>query len=614
MWPERPGSLLLGAAASLALVFAGLNQFAPERDPADALWIAGLLALPAILWWAFPRRWPPPPIEFAAEVLRVPRFRLSRRQLRIPYERIFDVAESRARHGLLIGVRGRLPLRYAAESLAGEGAVGEAVARLRERIAALPDGAQRIHALDERARLSLQGDTRPWATWSFVAALFVAFALQSLAGVTAWDPVLLARVGANSPMLVQQGEYFRLFTANLLHAGIGHLYMNGMLLMLLGPRLEAVLGGRGTALVLLLSAVGGAGLSSLASTKLLSLGASTSVFGVVAGFAYVNLARREELPADLRVPLWLGGSLLLFQVVSEARLGSVDHLAHIGGLAFGWVAAAIAVGRQPLTQLREEVRPALRVALALVVAAWIGALGVGALRLVAPDPELQQRFTEQVLRLDAAPPLVLGRDAAAWAADPAVSDERKRVALASLERAVRRDPGNAALWDVLAGLRAVDQSVEGAILAQWRAAVLEPTPPRLLALALYERERVANNGVMHMGLWSRLRVRTRYTFDAPGGVSLIDVRLSRPPEHGVVLHLLVFRQDRLTGHLELWIGPTSERWVRFESEELHTSGVDDLEFRLALVDTRPRNLPPGSVQVRFWGITPEALAGVRVVR
>ena len=189
-----------------------------------------------------------------------------------------------------------------------------------------------------------------------------------------------------------------------------------------------------------------------------------------------------------------------------------------------------------------------------------------------------------------------------------------RIARASLERASRRHPANPALWDSLAVLRARDESREGAIMAQWKSAVLEPTASRLLKLALYERDRVAEDGVLRMGLGSRLLARVGYEYDGPGETSLIDVGFSHPPRRGIVLHVLVLRQRALAGHLELWVGPTNERWLRFESDDLRASGARDLEFRVALIDTRPRNLPRGSVQIRFWGLTPEGLSGVRVVR
>jgi rhomboid protease GluP len=604
------------------LLLAAIAQFAPERSLTEALVLAGLLVIAAAVLWMLPRRWPPPPIECREEALHAPRFSFSRRRLRIPYERIFDVAEAHARAGVLVGVRGRLPLRYPASSLVGETAPADLVARLRERIAALHDGPERIFGLDERARLSLQADARPWATWSFVAVLFVAFVLQTASGVTSWDPVRLAHFGANAPLLVAGGEYYRLVTSNLLHAGIGHLYMNGLFLMLLGQRLEAVLGSARTLLVLLLSAVGGAWVSSLSPDKVLSLGASTSVFGVIAASAYVNVARREELPADLRVPLWLGLTLALLQVGSELRLVGVDHLAHLGGLLFGWVAAAIAVGRDPLVTLREEPRAALRVCLAVLVAAWVGGLVQAGLRIAAPDARLQAELTEQVFERDAAPVPVLIREAVGWALDPQISNERVRIARDALERASRRHPRDAALWDALAVLSARDESREAAIMAQWQSAVLEPTPGRLLKLALYERDRLAEEGVLRMGLRSRLRVHVGFEFEGPGAGSIIDVRMSQPPVRGVVLHVLVLRQQKLAGHLELWLGPTRERWLRFESEDLRASGARDLEFEVALdrefeaalSDPRPRGLAPGSAQVRFWGLTPEAAAGVRVVR
>ena len=592
-------------AATFALVLAALAQLAPERAVGDLVPVGALFMLPMAAAWALPRRWPPPAIECRADALYAPRFLVSRRCRRSPYERIFDVAVAQGGRSVMLGVRGRLPLRYAAARLARPESVSEIAACVRERLGSLPDGAERLHALEERARLSAHGDERPWASWGFVAVIFAAFVAQSVAGVTISDPVRLARFGANSPLLVEQGEFFRIFTANLLHVGIGHMYMNGMVLMLLGPRLEAVLGPARTVFVLLLSAAGGTALASLSPQTVLSLGASTAVFGVVAALLYVNLARREQLPAHLRVPLWLALLIAGVQVSSEIRVPNLDHLAHIGGLAAGWVAAAVAIGRDDLAQLREEPRWGPRLALSATVALWAAGLVWGGWRIVYPDPASRAILVELVLQQDAAARPVLTRLALEVERDPYAPPERIAVARASLERAVRGQPGSAALWETLAALRARDDSLAGAIVAQWTAAVLEPKPARLLKLALYERDRLQSEGVLNLGLGSRLDPRFEFDPDGAPGAATIDLDFAEAPARGAVVHALVYRGEFLFGHMEVWLGASRLRRLHFESEDL-LAQAGELEFRVVLVDTRPKNLPPGSVQVRFWGLAPPA--------
>jgi len=600
LWPERPFTLAVALAASFALVLAALAQLAPGREVADLVRLSALLMLPVAALWAIPRRWPPPAIECRADALYAPRFLISRRCLRVPYERIFDVAVAEGGRGVMLGVRGRLPFRYPAARLVRGESVAEIAACVRERMGALPDGAERLHALAERARLSLNANARPWATWGFVALIFTAFVAQSMAGVTVWDPVRLARFGANAPLLVERGELYRIVTANLLHAGIGHMYMNGMMFMVLGPRLEAVLGPARTAFVLLFSALGGAALASLSQYTLLSLGASTAVFGVVAALAYVNLARREQLPADLRVPLWLGLALAAAQVASEIRVDNLDHLAHIGGLAAGWVAAAVAIGRDDLVELREEPRWATRIALSATAVIWAGGLAWGGWRIADPDPASRAIVVDQVLQRGAPLPL-LTRLALEVASDPDAPSDRLDLARAALERAVREQPASAALWEALASLHARDGALPEAIVAQWTAAVLQPRAARLLKLALLERDRLRDGGVLNLGPGSRLAPRFRFDPQGAPGAATIDLEFATAPTRGAVVHALVYRGEFLVGHMEVWVGASRLRGLRFESEDmLAQSG--DLEFQVALVDTRPRNLPPGSVQVRFWGL------------
>ena len=47
---------------------------------------------------------------------------------------------------------------------------------------------------------------------------------------------------AFTPMIIQGGEYYRLFTCMFLHFGIEHLLNNMLVLFVLGSRLEQVIG------------------------------------------------------------------------------------------------------------------------------------------------------------------------------------------------------------------------------------------------------------------------------------------------------------------------------------------------------------------------------------
>jgi len=49
-------------------------------------------------------------------------------------------------------------------------------------------------------------------------------------------------MGANIPILVKAGQIYRLFTATILHAGILHIAMNSLTLLVFCAEVEAMIG------------------------------------------------------------------------------------------------------------------------------------------------------------------------------------------------------------------------------------------------------------------------------------------------------------------------------------------------------------------------------------
>src|SRR5690606_4193606 len=105
----------------------------------------------------------------------------------------------------------------------------------------------------------------------------------------------LVAFGANAPALVTAGEWYRLLSANFLHVGWLHLYMNGIGLFVLGMLLERLVGPWRFVFVFLTSAAAGAAASLLVSDAALSVGASTAVFGLLGAYALINWRCRATL-------------------------------------------------------------------------------------------------------------------------------------------------------------------------------------------------------------------------------------------------------------------------------------------------------------------------------
>lgn len=133
---------------------------------------------------------------------------------------------------------------------------------------------------------------------------------------------------------VATGEWYRLFTAGFLHAGLTHLLFNLMALYTLGTPFEMIYGRIRYAILLFVSLFGG----SLASVTFNaenqpSVGASGAIFGLFGAL----LVMRKALGADLRSTLALLGINAVIAIV----IPGIDWRAHLGGLLAGALVALI---------------------------------------------------------------------------------------------------------------------------------------------------------------------------------------------------------------------------------------------------------------------------------
>ena len=145
-----------------------------------------------------------------------------------------------------------------------------------------------------------------------------------------------------APLVLEQGEWSRIFASMFLHFGLPHLVTNMLVLFVLGQRLEPIAGKVRFLIIYILGGLGG-NLISLyfdirTSDFTVSAGASGAVFAVMGGLIYV-LLRHKGRVADLTVKQMavMAGFSLYFGFAS----GGVDNAAHLGGLICGFIAATI---------------------------------------------------------------------------------------------------------------------------------------------------------------------------------------------------------------------------------------------------------------------------------
>ena len=255
----------------------------------------------------------------------------------------------------------------------------------------------------------------PTCTIGILAVLILVFLVQeaqALGGGSAgygFNHRSLMALGADSLSLIRQGQWWRVFTAPMLHANPGHLIGNGIVLALVGLRFERLIGWGWFLAVYFVSAIIGE-FASLASIDpaAMGVGASGAIMGLLSAMLVCSfhvgakgqqikmrwLALRVMIPAMLP----LGGN--------GAHAGMViNYSAHAGGAMAGVAMGLVINAVWP----QDEPKPLGRLLAEWVgvvgMVATIGAFAMGALRYpeyqainatLAPDAEIPREEPQAV--------------------------------------------------------------------------------------------------------------------------------------------------------------------------------------------------------------------------
>ena len=144
------------------------------------------------------------------------------------------------------------------------------------------------------------------------------------------------------PVDFWQGHVWQCVTYMFLHGGIFHILINMFILWMFGSDLERILGTRRFIACYFFSGVG-AGLLNAAVTPhapIPTVGASGAIYGVLVGYALYFPERRVLLyffiPIPVRVFVLIFGVIELLSAITLPG-DSIAHVAHLGGLFFGWI-------------------------------------------------------------------------------------------------------------------------------------------------------------------------------------------------------------------------------------------------------------------------------------
>lgn len=150
----------------------------------------------------------------------------------------------------------------------------------------------------------------------------------------------LIKFGANSKILVAQGQWWRLFTASFIHIGFFHILFNMYFFYSLGPLFERLFGSVNFLIIYLIAGVFGNLLSfAFGSPYTVSAGASTSLYGML-GLAIGMMAtyKNDEIIRSFGASFI---SVVVINVVYSLLAPGVGVYGHLGGFIAGFLLAGI---------------------------------------------------------------------------------------------------------------------------------------------------------------------------------------------------------------------------------------------------------------------------------
>ena len=415
-----------------------------------------------------------PPIVVTGDAVVLPDGSLTARTRTVPLEDVtsIEIRGSAKRRLLIVGTRQK-PLILPVAALVDADGVERLRQAVRAAIMARPDGFALVAGMAEREAAGRSAGRRPpRATMSLIASVGVVFVIELATGALG-DRTMLLRLGANSPILVREGQWWRPITANLLHLSFMHVYFNAGALLSLGTMLERSLGTSRFVIAALTAGVAGTLTTVFAGRpQTVSAGASAIAFGLMGALLLVNVRHRRRLPAGFV----LGRRQWLFLIGINAAISllpMVDGLAHLGGALGGALPMLVFAHRL-------EIGPRMRAACAGVatglVLLYVAGVGAATFHFVADDADPSTKLAIALLSTRGSDPKQLNDLAWSIAIDRSSTPELLARAEEAARRAIAAKPNDGNVIDTRAYLLHRLGRADDACMLERRAAWIVPSP------------------------------------------------------------------------------------------------------------------------------------------
>jgi membrane associated rhomboid family serine protease len=167
------------------------------------------------------------------------------------------------------------------------------------------------------------------------------FVLQTLLSV-ATDYRLEFYFGLIPRLVLHEFYLWQVFTYQFLHGGLFHILFNMLALWMFGCDLESRWGSNFFLRYYFVCVVGGGVLNIVFAPNQMgpSIGASAGIYGILLAYGLIYPHRTVYLyflfPIKMKHFVWIIGAIALYSSMTAGQSG-IAHLAHLGGMVFGYL-------------------------------------------------------------------------------------------------------------------------------------------------------------------------------------------------------------------------------------------------------------------------------------
>lgn len=176
---------------------------------------------------------------------------------------------------------------------------------------------------------------KPLVTYALLIVVSTIFALLEINGGST-SILTLIEFGAKYNPFIEEGQWWRLFSAMFLHIGFLHFFMNSLALFYIGSMVERMYGSRRFLVLYIIAGLFGS-IASYAFNDQVSAGASGAIFGCFGALLYFGLIHKKLFFRTIGMSVVV---ILAINLSFGFIVPIIDNGAHIGGLVGGFLASS----------------------------------------------------------------------------------------------------------------------------------------------------------------------------------------------------------------------------------------------------------------------------------